>query len=68
MTSNLSSDDLAAWNAEIYRRGAELQKEAERIGVSALYLSIAVGMTLEGVIPSLRLIEPSQCRPAMAEG
>lgn len=63
----LTADELAAYNAEIYRRGLALQKQAEAIGVSTLYLSIAIGMALEGVIPSLRMVMPSQGRPARAE-
>jgi len=58
----LTADDLAAFDAEIWRRAADLKRQADAIGVSPLYLSIAVGMVLEGKIPSLRLVEPSQGR------
>lgn len=59
----MTADELAAFHAEVYRRGQALTKEAAALGVLPLYLSIAVGMRLEGVIPTLRLVEPSQGRP-----
>lgn len=58
----LTAADLAAFDAEIWRRAADLKRRADAIGVSPLYLSIAVGMVLEDKMPSLRLVAPSQGR------